>query len=268
MARRSRKSPSPTKPLVRPATRVGRLDFGALIGELRELHEEAEDPDIHRMPEDHELFAALRYLEAHHGALKTLGARQKAAVGRVTLWQYLREQAEIHQAKAVEDARTAHVEWAHLAPALAVNTPSAAYNKSLRLRAAALSDATREEAGVRRTPEAVLKAQQEATARAEAERRAEQEAARRHGLLAPVAARLLQHRACLDDGDDVTYWLDEIEAVLPSCETPTQLVSLATFVKAVVREVRIAERSTDYRTGMTDEARAACAAAAEILPQA
>ncbi|MET8411312.1 hypothetical protein ABZV34_24940 [Streptomyces sp. NPDC005195] len=217
------------------------------------------------MPDDQELFGALRYLEAHEAALNTQDARQKAAVARVTLWQYLREQADIHQARAVEDARSAHVEWALLVPALAVNAPSAAYNKSLRLRAAALSSAPGAEGVVRRTPEAVLKAQRMAAARAEAVRRAEQEAAQRHRLLAPVAARLLQHRASLDDGDDVTYWLDEIESVLPSCETPTQLVSLATYVKAVVREVHIAERSTEYRTGMTDDARAACAAAAELL---
>ncbi|MCX4581063.1 hypothetical protein OHB41_49825 [Streptomyces sp. NBC_01571] len=267
MARPSRKPPSPTGPLLKPPTRVGNLDFAALVGELRQLHELADDPDIHRMPADEELFGALQYLEAHAGALKTADARRKASVTRVKLWQYLREQADSHQAKAVEDARSAEVEWAQLAPALAVNTASAAYNKSLRLRAASFADASHAEPRVRRTPEAVLEAERLAAAQTAAVRRAEQEAARRHRLLAPVAARLLQYRAGLDDGDDITYWLDEIEAVLPSCETPTQLVSLATYVKAVVREVRKAEHGNEYRTGMTDNARTACAAAAELLSQ-
>ncbi|MEU8952507.1 hypothetical protein [Streptomyces sp. NPDC048489] len=265
MKQRSRKSPSPTKPLVRASPRIGALNFPALVGELRQLHEEAEDPNTHRMPDDHELFGALLYLETHEDVLKSQHARQKAALARVALWQYLRERADIHQARAIESARSAHVEWAQLAPALAVNAPNAAYNKSLRLRAAALSLAPEAEAAIRRTPEAFLEAERKAAARADAVRRAEQEAARRHRLLAPVAARLLRHRSSLDDGDDVTYWLDEIEAVLPSCETPTQQVSLATYVRAVVREVRIAERGTEYRTGMSDDARTACAAAAELL---
>ncbi|MFE3412400.1 hypothetical protein ACFXMT_30040 [Streptomyces mirabilis] len=265
MARPSRNSASKTKPLLKQPVRVGKLDSALLVGELRKLHEEAEDPNLHRMPGDKELFGALQYLEAHAGALKTADARRKAAITRVQLWQYLREQADIHQSKAIDDARAANAEWAQLAPALAVNAASAAYNKALRLRAAALPHSPHNETAIRRTPEAVLEAERLAAARAAAERRAQQEAARQHRLLAPVASRLLQHRAGLDDGQDITYWLDEIAAVLPSCETPTQLVSLATYVKAVVREIAKAERGGASSAGTTAEATLAYLAAAELV---
>ncbi|MEV8038561.1 hypothetical protein [Streptomyces sp. NPDC086182] len=265
MARPSRKSASPTKPLLKPPVRVGSLAPAALVGELRSLHEAAEDPDIHRMPADQELFGALLYLEAHASALKAAGARQKAALARVKLWQYIREQADTRQSKAIKDARAAHVEWAQLAPALAVNAASAAYNKAMRLRAAELPNPSLMESAIRRTPEAVLEAERLAAARAAAERRAQQEAARQHRLLAPVASRLLKYRAGLDDGQDITYWLDEIEAVLPSCETPTQFVSLATYVKAAVREIARAERGNPSSAITTDEASMAYAAAVELV---
>ncbi|WP_189710948.1 hypothetical protein [Streptomyces anandii] len=50
--------------------------------------------------------------------------------------------------------------------------------------------------------------------------RAQNEAARRHALLAPVAQRLIEHRTGLDDDDEVTFWLDQIAAVLPNCQPP------------------------------------------------
>jgi hypothetical protein len=265
MARPSKKSTTATKPLVRTPFRLGAVDAAAIIGQLRQLHEEADDEDVDRMPADDELFGALLYLESHAGALKSEAARRVSAVERVRLWQYLREQADIHQATAVEDARAAHAEWAHLAPALAVTTPSAAYNKALRLRAAAMPNPSDPGRPVRRTPEAVLLAERQAAVQAAAARRAEQEAARRHALLAPVARRLLENRADLDDDDDVTFWLDQIEAVLPHCETPTQFVSLGIYVEAVVRELRKTERSTTRPIGRSQRAALAYAAAAELI---
>ncbi|OQD51720.1 hypothetical protein BM536_038475 [Streptomyces phaeoluteigriseus] len=238
MPRAPRKPPEPAKPLVRVPTRIGSLDTAAVIGQLRQLHEEAEDAHIDRMPADQELFGALLYLETHARALKDMSMRRASAIERVRLWEYLREQVNVHQARAVEDARAANAEWAELAPALAVRAPSAAYNKGLRLRAAAMQNPAQPDRPVRRTPEAVLLAERQAAAKAAAERRAEEEAARRHALMTPVARRLLEHRADLDDDDDITFWLDQIEAVLPHCETPTQFVSLGTYVKAVVRALQ------------------------------
>ncbi|MFD3620664.1 hypothetical protein ACFWWT_36620 [Streptomyces sp. NPDC058676] len=262
MARSVRRSTSPTKPLLKAPVRIGHLDTAAVIGQLRQLHEQAEDENVDRMPADEELFGALLYLEAHAEALKSVEARRASAIERVRLWEYLRQQVDVHQSRAVEDARAAQAEWAELASALAVNVPSAAYNKALRLRAAALTNPADPNLPVRRTPEAVLLAEQQAAARAAAERRVEEEASRRHALVVPVARRLLEHRASLDDDDDVTFWLDQIEAVLPHCETPTQLVSLGIYVEAVVRELRKAGLTTS-ETG--EDALAAIAAAAELV---
>ncbi|MFE7077854.1 hypothetical protein ACFU96_48055 [Streptomyces sp. NPDC057620] len=264
MSRAARKSASPARPLQKVPVRIGVLDTAALVGKLRQLHEEAEDIDVDRMPADDELFGALLYLEAHAGALKSEAARREAALTRVRLWEYLREQADIHQAKAVEDARAARAEWSVLAPALAVSVPSAAYNKATRLRAAVPRDFGGGQP-VRRTPEAVLTAERQAAAQAAADRRAAAAAAQRHVRLAPVAQALLHHRDGLDDQDEVTYWLDEIEAVLPNCRTAIQVISLETYVKAAVRELRKMERDAETPVGRSEEARRAYQAAAGYI---
>ncbi|MFJ7305639.1 hypothetical protein [Streptomyces sp. NPDC099088] len=264
MARSSRRQTPATKPLVKAPSRIGRLDTAAIIGQLRQLHEQAEDVSIDRMPADEELFGALLYLETHSGALKSLEARRTAATERVRLWEYLREQCDVHQARAVGDARSSNAAWAELASALGVVAPSAAYNKALRLRAASLPNPVDPHRPVRRTPEAVLLAERQAAAKASAERHAEEEATRRHALMAPVAQRLLDHRSELDDEDDITFWLDQVEAVLPHCVTPTQYVSLGIYVEASVRELRKMMAKAGMTT-LSQSAHQAIAAAAELF---
>ncbi|KUN59326.1 hypothetical protein AQJ54_40220 [Streptomyces griseorubiginosus] len=80
-----------------------------------------------------------------------------------------------------------------------------------------------------------------------------------------MAMRLLEHRDGLDDGDEVTYWLDEIAEVLPNCRTPIQFVSLETYVKAAIRELEKAARRNAGSAGATMEANQAYAAAAELI---
>lgn len=254
------------KPLVKKPIRIGNLDAAAVVGELRQLHENAEDTNVDRLPDDNELFTALLYFEAHAGALKSEEARRTAAVQRVLLWEYIREQADLHQAKAIEDARAANAAWLELVGPLAVGAPSAAYNKAARLRAAVLRNASRDERPVRRTPEAVLEAERQIAARAAAERRAEEEASRRHELLVPVARRLLEHRAGLVEDEEVTYWLDEIAEVLRHCETPTQKLSLSRYLQAAVRELGRVERRTARQVATTADARRAYAAATKLAP--
>lgn len=266
MPRPTRRTPNPTKPLVRTPNRIGHLDAAALVGRLRQLHEDAEDKDVERMPDDDELFRALLYLESHTGALKDTTARKAAAIERVRLWEYLREQVDLHQSRAIADARAADVQWRELAPALAVNTSSAAYNKASRLKAASLTDASLGELPVRRTPEAVAEAERKLAARAAAERQTQHEATRRHSLLAPVAQRLLDHRAGLSDDDEVTYWLDEIAEVLPHCETPTQKVALSIYLGAAVRELKRVEKRTEKPATTNAGARLAYAAAVDLFP--
>lgn len=268
MTTKRRMSALPTKPLVRARTRLGHVDAAAVVGELRQLHENAEDPHVERMPADGELYGALLYAEKHVSALsgQPFSVRGTAALKRTLLWQYLREQVDAHQLNAIDEARAARVEWADLVPALAVNSPSAAYNKAQRLRAAALTgDAALEGRPVRRTPEAAVDAQRRIEAAAAAERRREETANKRHALVESVARRLLDHREQLVRDPDADDWLDEVEAVVDNCHTPTQKVSLATYLRASVRALAGVERHTARPVATTAEALAAFAAAAELV---
>ncbi|MEU3491217.1 hypothetical protein [Streptomyces massasporeus] len=269
MARRSRRSTPPTKPLVKHPLRIGKMDAAAAVGELRQLHEDAGDPNVERMPADDEPYGALLYAEKHSNSLRQLPPeRQKAAaLKRVLLWQYLLERAEIHQARAVNDARVAGAEWRELAPALAVKAPNAAYNKAKRLQAAALTDDGPGTEPVRRTPEAVVETEQRFIRQKEAERRAQEAAQQRHHLLLPVASRLLQHRDGLVPDEDADYWLDEVSEVLSNCSTPTQVVSLSRYLSAAVRALSNAASRLAQPAATTDEARLALSAAAAMATQ-
>ncbi|MFF8592442.1 hypothetical protein ACF061_13525 [Streptomyces sp. NPDC015220] len=266
MAKRRQTADRSTKPLVKTPIRIGPLDAKALIAELRQLHEAAGDPDVERMPEDEEIYAALLYAEKHASALRrgTPEAQCSAALHRVRLWEYLREQTDLHQLRAVTDARGAGVPWARLAPALAVAAPSAAYNKAKRLQAVTLTDDTPAARPVRRTPEAVLEAERRRALEAEAERRRQEAAERSHRLLLPVARRLLEQRSALVLDEDAEYWLDEISAVLPDCATPTQMVSLDRYLGAAVRSLRKLEQRTASPVTTNREAHAAYLAAAAL----
>ncbi|MEV7004803.1 hypothetical protein AB0N62_45785 [Streptomyces sp. NPDC093982] len=269
MAPRSRNASAPTKPLLKAPAQIGSLDAAALVGELRQLHEDAEDPDIERMPSDNELYGALLYAEKHAKALAmkqgTEAAQRSAAVKRVLLWEYLREQTDLHQAKAIEDARAVKAEWADLAPVLAVSTPNAAYNKAKRLQAARLIDTAHGDRRLRRTPEAVVEAERRIAAQALAERRAEEQARQRHQLVLPVAQRLLGHRDGLAFDTDAEDWLDEMAAVVDDCHTSTQQVSLARYLGATVRALARLERQTGKPPATTEAARLAYSAAVELL---
>ncbi|MFE9769735.1 hypothetical protein ACFYPC_35325 [Streptomyces sp. NPDC005808] len=268
MPTKQRKAPKRTNPLLRAPIRIGALDAPAVIGELRDIHEKAEDLDIGAMPADDEVYGALLYAEAHVGALKETSeaVRRSAAIKRVQLWEYLREQAEIHQVKAIEAARAAKAEWTQLAPALAVSGKSGAYQKAKRLKALTLVDESLNGRVLRRTPEAVLAAEGRIAAREAEERRAKKAAQRRHEALMPVAQHLIDHRDGLPDAGNVADWLDEVAAVLPHCETPTQMVSLSTYVGAAVRELRKTESRQSRPIATTDGARLAYAAAAGLFP--
>lgn len=266
MTKRARSVSRPTKPLLKAPMRIGSLDAPAVVGALRKMHEDAEDPDVERMPADDELFGALLYMEKHVQALRRQPpeVQRAAALKRVQLWEYLREQTEIHQVRAVDDARRAGAQWIELAPALAVGAPSAAYNKAKRLKAVELIDGTPQAHPVRRTPEAVRKAERRLALEQAAERRAQEAAQRRHELLVPVATRLLEQRESLQRDDDADYWLEEIEAVLLHCQTPLQMVSLNRYLDAALRALSKLEKSTGRSPALTEEARLTLAAAVEL----
>jgi hypothetical protein len=263
MATKRRKSVPPASPLSRKRIRIGAIDAAGFVAKLRDLHEKAGDPHVETMPADDELYGALIYAEAHAGVL-TPEAGAVAAVIRVRLWEYLRERTEIHQNRAIDDARGAGVEWKALVDPLAVTATSAAYSKYMRQRALLLPDAAPAGGSVRRTPEAVIAVQSRLAREAAAERHRLEVAKRRHVLVEPVARSLVTRRKEFVDDEDVSDWLDEIEAVLEDCYTPTQQVSLATYVKAVVRALRAVERH-GRRPALTGEAERILAAAVALF---
>ncbi|RDD84345.1 hypothetical protein [Streptomyces parvulus] len=218
------------------------------------------------MPSDEEVYGALLYLDAHASALTALSSdhQREAALERVLLWQYVRERLDRLQDRAISDARAAGAPWTALAPALAVSSPSAAYNKARRLRVAALAEEVDGEQ-LRRTPEAVRKAEQRIATRRRAEERELSAIRKRHDALLRAAGRLVDERDALLRDEDVDYWLEELQEVLPRCETPTQMAGLSRYAHALVRALRKAEGAAGRPLANTPEAHAAYAAVASLF---
>lgn len=254
MVNRSRRVPPPAaSPLRKAPVRPGPLNAAGLVAELRKLHEDGGDPAVERMPEDTELWGALEHAERHAPAVKDPTLRKNAALKRVELCEYLRQQIDLHQSRAVQDAREAGAQWAELVGPLAVGAPSGAYTKARRLLAAELSE--KPEVGpLRRTPEAVTRVEAELAAAERATFREELRASLRHEATLRVARRLHAVREDLRRDDDADYWLEQIAAVVDDCRTPRQFASLAVYVTAALRHLRRWEEHTGRPAALTDTA--------------
>lgn len=238
-------------PLQRVPATVGAIAPSELLGELTATYAAVGARD---MPDD--LLGALQYAERHQALLVDEGAARTAALTRVRLWEHLRTESlalvDRHQVRAVDAARTAGAEWADLAEPLTVRAASSAATKAKRMRAVDLTD----EAGrrLRRTPQAVdaalaHRAEQEAVAvrRTAAEQR-------RRALVTRIATNVLAHRVELAVDEEVAYWLEETATVLADCHTPTQVVSLATYLTAAVRHLQRHEQRTGQPAAVTKAA--------------
>lgn len=267
---RTRKTRGPVAaaaPLRKTPATAGEADPATLLGELAAAYAAAGARD---MPDD--LLGALRYAERHQGVLAapdsglSQDAVRKAALNRVRLWEHLRrETAELvdrHQVRAVDAARTAGAEWADLAEPLAVRAASSAATKAKRMRAVDLTDPAGRR--LRRTPEAVDAALAYQEGQAVAALRREAAEQRRRALVTRIATNLLAHRVELAADEEVAYWLDETATVLADCRTPTQVVSLATYVEAAVRHLQRHEQRTGESAAVTEGAVAAYEAACAL----
>ncbi|MFF4924164.1 hypothetical protein ACFY4B_26580 [Kitasatospora sp. NPDC001261] len=261
-SRRARKQAA-IAPLVKPPVRLDLRRPEVLVQELREIHERFSSADS--MPDNGELYSALLWAERHSTDLGSTPAptRRKAAVIRVRLWQHLRENLDRHQLAAVDDARAAGAEWAELAEPLAVRASSAAYNRAARMRSANMT--TPDGLAIRRTPEALAKAQAEVERELRESRRREAAAAGLHAHVYAVASRLIACRQQLPDDEDLQDWLDEVEITMADCATPAQQARLHRYVTASTRAFRRFSRERPGSLTMTTEAVAAVAAA-EALP--
>ncbi|GAA1126765.1 hypothetical protein [Kitasatospora arboriphila] len=253
--------PKATAPLLKAPLRLDLQRPGDLVDELRRLHERHGGADS--MPDAGELYGVLLWAErnAHRLDRAPESERQQAALHRVTLWQHLREQIDRRQAAAVDAAREAGAQWTALADPLAVNGPSAAYNKAARLRAATLTDPDGQP--VRRTPEALADAEARIARRQLEDRRRAQAADELHHVLTAVATRLLAHQDALPTADeDVAYWLEELATELED-GTPA---GLHRCLGAAVRALHRHARGSGQPLAATTDALAAVAAA-EALPE-
>jgi hypothetical protein len=116
--------------VMRPPIRLGELKTGRIVKRLRELHELGGDPAFERFPASEELYLVLDHAQTWAGKLKQpkdslVNVVGEAAVLRAKLWQYLREQADVGQLKAIEEGRAAGVPWTHFTEALCVTSKRA-----------------------------------------------------------------------------------------------------------------------------------------------
>ena len=220
------------------------------------------------LPAAEELYSLLLFAERASRRISDARLRGEAAVDRVLLWQWLREQVDARQLRAVDDARNADVEWARLVRPLGVESVPGAHNKVRRMRAAEAVGA--DGTPVRRTPAAVTAALAERAAEEVQERLRAQAALARAGQIL-AAARLLcaQTADLLTDESDIEYWLGELAAVLGDLEeagvpTEVQVASMAACLSQACQHIRRFAKASGRPAARTHEAASALEAAASI----
>ncbi|MFF3358807.1 hypothetical protein ACFYWN_40850 [Streptomyces sp. NPDC002917] len=267
MPPKTKKGPELTRSR-RPAQRLSGLDPHALAARLYELHNEASKrPDardaaqeaLSRWPGDAAFYNVLLWAQQHAEHLVSQEA-QEAAVLRVQLSQLLRERLDPVQLRAVEDARGAGATWERLAPALAVDSVTGAFNKARRLAVT-----VRGLAEDRRSPEAARALEARvATEALERQRREEAEDVR-YPLVQAAARRLL---AAFERGELSTqpedYWITELAEVIDDRTNPLERANLALILRNATAEIYRNTRHTDREAAATDEAGQALEAAASL----
>ncbi|WP_406120354.1 hypothetical protein OIE52_50960 [Streptomyces canus] len=102
MMRKTAKGGARTPRPKRQPIRLGEIKTGRIANRLRELHELGGDPAYERFRASEELFLVLEHAQTWAGKLKQpkdslVNVVGEAALLRVKLWQYLREQADAGQ---------------------------------------------------------------------------------------------------------------------------------------------------------------------------
>ncbi|MFD7282721.1 hypothetical protein ACFV80_38340 [Streptomyces sp. NPDC059862] len=237
------------------------------MNRLRELHELGGDPEFERFPASEELFLVLDHAQTWAGKLKQpkdslVNVVGEAAVLRVKLWQYLREQADTGQLKAIEDGRAAGVPWDRFTEALCVTSKQGAYQKARRLKAEQVR-----EPGERRTPEVARDHEERAVAEERAERALLLVQERRFPVARQIGRLLLEHRDGILLDSWAAYWLGEIAEIIDDRDDPEKRARLTGWVESFVRAVHGHARQRNQPSTTTDEARRALALATEFTFQ-
>ncbi|MFF1707141.1 hypothetical protein ACFVXW_09390 [Streptomyces sp. NPDC058251] len=185
----------------------------------------------------------------------------EAAVIRTKLWQYLREQADAGQLKAIEAGRVVGMPWHSFNEALCVNTKHGAQQKAQRLKAEQLRRPDE-----RRAPE---------TARAYELMDAAEEVERLGRIARNLPRFPIAHRLChqlleyrdvglLVDGMS-EWWLDDIAEVVDNRTTDLEKANLTDLLGSFVREIHKLAQERNQPATMTDEARHALTTATEFV---
>lgn len=251
----------------RPAIRLGDINTVALVDRLRELYQAGGDPEFECFPASDELLLVLRHAEQTAGGLKVDTSKVdpkdvmgEAAVIRAKLWQYLHEQADAGQLKAIESGRAVGLPWHRFNEALCVNTKHGALQKAQRLKAEQVRRPDE-----RRSPETART--YELVAAAEDVERLGRIA--RNLPLFPTAQklchRLLEHKDGLVLGDEADWWLDDIAGVVDDRRTDLEKANLTDLLAKFVHEIHKEGQERNRPTTTTDEARRALAAATEFI---
>ncbi|MDH6711216.1 hypothetical protein P3T27_007969 [Kitasatospora sp. MAA19] len=238
------------------------VDPRAEAARLYDLHaaeRDADDEALAWWPGDTELWGVLRWAESHARALNGDGARQEAALLRTRLIQWLREQTDALQLRAVGDAREAGVSWERLAPALGVESVNGAYNKARRLKVAVEGDPED-----RRSPDVARLIEERAAAEALARRRTEALEGARFPAIAAACRALLHNRRDLATDKEDPFWMDQLAAVVDDRHSPAERAMLTMYLRNAVRETYQAAKASASPAASTPEALAALEAAAHL----
>jgi hypothetical protein len=251
----------------RPAIRLGAIDTASAAERLRELHRLGGDPEFERFPDPAELFLVLRHAERMAGKLKQpeqcpVNVAGEAAVLRAKLWQFMREQADPGQLKAIETGRAAGVPWHHFSEALCVTSKQGAYQKALRLKAEQVRDP-----GERRTPEVAREHEERAVAEERAERAQVLVQERRFPLAQRIGRLLLEHRDGMVMDSWSKYWLGELADTVDNRDDAAKRARFTGWLESFVRAIHAHARERNQPSTTTDGARQALALATEFTHQ-
>ncbi|MET8682326.1 hypothetical protein ABZW18_33380 [Streptomyces sp. NPDC004647] len=223
----------------RPAIRLGEVNTTALVDQLRELHKAAGPPEFERFPASDELVLVLKHAERVAGKLAVDTSKVdpkdvigQAAVIRAKLWQYLHEQADAGQLKAIETGRAAGVAWDVFREALCVGTGHGAQQKAQRLKAEQVRrpDEPRTPQTARDHEEKELAEQHEQRDRIAAD-------LPRFTRAQGICRQLFEHRDGLVVGGMSAYWLNDIAEQIDRRETDLEKANLVRFLGSFVHAI-------------------------------
>jgi len=248
----------------RPAIRLGAIDTGKLVKELRELHEVGGDPALERFPADDELYLVLLHAQRWAGALKQprgypVHPAARTGVLCATLWQYLREQADSRQLAAVEWGRAAGAPWDDFVGPLCVSSRQGALQKADRWKAEQVR-----QPGERRSPEVARRHAARAAAEEQAANALVRAQERRFPDAQRIARTLLQEREGLVLNDMAAYWLGELAETIDDRAEPTHRMRFVGWLESFVRAIRGHAREHGQSPARTEGARRALEWAVEF----